>query len=238
MNVLIKTTTLFLSGLLLVSANIDNVQAAATVTSLRCEDRIEPLGIDVAKPRFSWKMESNQRGEVQTAYQLIVEGVWDSGVVQSSQSIQVEYGGPALLSSKDYRWKVRVWDAAGSPTPYSTSAKFSTGLNAWTAKWIGRDEPSNENIFGAAQWIWFSEGVPNASAPLAQRFFKKDFTLAANPKRAVVAITADDQFEVFVNGTKAGAWENFSQTREFDITALLHAGNNRTHYPTSISPKR
>ena len=51
-----------------------------------------PLGIDVAKPRLSWVMESDQRNERQTAYRVLVallgeklakdEGdLWDSGQV-------------------------------------------------------------------------------------------------------------------------------------------------------------
>ena len=42
--------------------------AAVTVSGLRCEDRQNPEGIDVAQPRLSWIIESTRRGEVQTAY--------------------------------------------------------------------------------------------------------------------------------------------------------------------------
>jgi len=41
---------------------------AAEISDLRCEYRNNPLGIDVAKPRLSWLIESANRGESQTAY--------------------------------------------------------------------------------------------------------------------------------------------------------------------------
>ena len=44
------------------------------VKKLRCEYRINPLGIDVVKPRLSWILESSQRGQVQNAYQVLVAG--------------------------------------------------------------------------------------------------------------------------------------------------------------------
>jgi alpha-L-rhamnosidase len=220
------SAAIFSATLLLLGGFSPMAQANVSVTSLRCEDRIAPLGIDVQQPRFSWKIESDQRGENQTAYQIVVDGQWDSGKVLSSQSIQLEYAGPALAPAKDYSWKVRVWDSAGNPSAYSDIAKFSTGLGSWNAKWIGRDELENAQFFGAAQWIWFPEGNPATSAPVAQRFFKKDFTLAANPLRATVSVTADDGFDVFINGTKVGTGDSFSRPGEFEISALLHSGAN------------
>jgi alpha-L-rhamnosidase len=58
----------FLLGLL---ASIGALHAAEVV-DLRCEYRVNPLGIDVLKPRLSWEMKSDRRGEVQTAYQILV----------------------------------------------------------------------------------------------------------------------------------------------------------------------
>jgi alpha-L-rhamnosidase len=44
---------------------------------LRCEYCENPLGIDVAQPRLSWVSESAHRGEVQTAYQVLVASAPD-----------------------------------------------------------------------------------------------------------------------------------------------------------------
>ena len=43
-----------------------------SVTNLRCEYKTNPIGIDIAEPRFSWELVSSQRGTLQTAYQIRV----------------------------------------------------------------------------------------------------------------------------------------------------------------------
>src|SRR5438876_9442491 len=85
------------------------------VQDLRCEYEHNPLGIDVREPRLSWKLVSEQRGVVQSAYQIRVtneqgEVVWEMGKVLSDQSLHVPYRGPALQSGQRCTWQVRVWD--------------------------------------------------------------------------------------------------------------------------------
>src|SRR5579864_9505963 len=77
--------------------------AAVQAENLRCEYRVDPLGLDARRPRLSWTLHSGERGQIQTAYQLLVASSaetlrhgrgdrWDSGKVSSGDSIQVEYG--------------------------------------------------------------------------------------------------------------------------------------------------
>ena len=119
---------------------------ALTVTSLRCECRTDPLGVDVTQPRFSWRMESGRRGQRQTAYRLVVGDVWDSGKVSTDQSVGVNYAGRQLHSGRRYSWKVMVWDKDGQPSPWSTPATFMTGMmqpTDWHGKWIGAGANTN-----------------------------------------------------------------------------------------------
>ena len=104
--------------------------AEIAVSHLRCEDLPDPLGIDVAKPRLSWFLNSGRSNERQTAYEVVVDGQWDSGRVASDKSINVEYGGKELAPAARYTWKVRVWDAEGNPSDWSKPATFSTVLKA------------------------------------------------------------------------------------------------------------
>ena len=80
--------------------------------SLRTEYGENPVGIDVAQPRLSWKViaDENARGVRQTAYRILVasdEGrlkrndgdLWDSGRVESSETVNLPYGGRELASS-------------------------------------------------------------------------------------------------------------------------------------------
>ncbi|MEI6075053.1 MAG: family 78 glycoside hydrolase catalytic domain [Verrucomicrobiota bacterium] len=116
--------------------------AVHNVTGLRCEFRVNPLGIDASQPRLSWVIESKDRDVAQTAYQVVVEGVWDSGKVASAQSQNIEYGGKPLVSGTHYDWKVRVWDNAGKVSPWSEPARWTMGLlkpENWTAHWISTE---------------------------------------------------------------------------------------------------
>ena len=92
---------------------------ASAVRTFRCECPTAPLGLDVGRPRLSWVIESDQRGEQQTACQVLVaasperlaqdqEDRWDSGKVASDQSIQIEYAGLPLTSRMGWLWMVRV----------------------------------------------------------------------------------------------------------------------------------
>src|ERR1700722_2286845 len=119
------------------------------VRDLRCEYKVDPLGIDVGKPRFSWELVSAEKGVMQTSYEVRVAGseaelakgkvIWDSGAQASDASIQVEYGGPAVASGRIYYWQVRVADNHGHSSEWSKTARWEMGLleaGDWKAKWI------------------------------------------------------------------------------------------------------
>src|SRR5262245_325953 len=118
-----------LSLVVLASAQFYSV-FGATVTELRCENLRNPQGIDATKPRLSWLIKSDVRGERQTAYQVLVASseqllkaergdLWDSGKVASDQSIQLAYAGRELASHQQCFWKVRVWDKDQKPSRWS-----------------------------------------------------------------------------------------------------------------------
>lgn len=135
---------LFLSSLLLLTGC-----SAEGPGSLKVEYEETPLGIDVEKPRFSWQMSSNKRGESQSAYQITVtdmagDEVWNSGKTESDLSLNIEYSGAALQPCTRYRWHLQVWNQDNQRL--SADSWFETGLmnpsiEAWSgAKWIGGDD--------------------------------------------------------------------------------------------------
>ncbi len=125
------------------------------VTDLRCEYLMNPLGIDTLEPRLSWVIESSRRGQMQRAYRILVASseeklrkdvgdLWDTGRMESDQSVHVVYRGKTLLSRTLCHWKVKAWGASGAQSEWSEPARWSMGLLSpldWKADWIGTEEP-------------------------------------------------------------------------------------------------
>ncbi len=216
--------------------------AGTTVANLRCENRIQPLGIDALSPRLSWNMESTERAQFQTAYRVLVASsekilrdnrgdLWDSGRVNSSQSIQLGYAGKPLSSQTPYFWKVCVWDRNGRHF-WSKPASWSMGLLEdadWkAAQWIGLEGEVKTNWLSGTDWIWFSEGEPEKSAPLGERYFRRVFALPEDReiRRARILFTGDSECRAFVNGQDVGSRNNFKTTKDSDITFRLKPGKN------------
>jgi alpha-L-rhamnosidase len=197
-----------LCGVLTCALSAGAGEGALRVTRLTCEYKNEPLGIDVTQPRLSWVLESGARGQVQTAYQVLVAGtaqglqagtadLWDSGKVASDQSVQVVYAGKPLLSRAEAHWKVRVWEGAGRMSE-SAPTRFEMGLlrpEDWKAKWIERLPGAEAGLAPGCFWVWF-EGNAAAGAPAGERFFRKAFDVAAGKKvgHAEFWISVDDKY--------------------------------------------
>ncbi len=125
---------------------------------LRCEYLHDPLGIDVVRPRLSWKLKAplQTRAARQSAYQVLVASsteklvtdkgdLWDSGKVEADTQLHVPYSGKPLLSRDLCYWKVRVWDERGIPSAWSEGGIWSMGLlqpEDWQATWIAREQTS------------------------------------------------------------------------------------------------
>lgn len=235
-------------------AKSDGIQAA----SLRCEYRVDPLGIDIVNPRLSWTLESDKRGQQQTAYQVLVasspeqlkknEGdLWNSGQVFSDETTSIVYEGTMLTSGMDCYWKVKVWDKAGKDSGWSRPAKWSMGLlkpEDWKAQWIGYDvsvaSRSTPDAVKQAYWIWSDPDAAKGTA-VAERYFRRSFDLAAIPQKAVCYITADDGFELFVNGLKAKEGQGHTVILEAAIEQYLKSGKNvlavkASNHGNSVNP--
>ncbi len=122
---------------------------------LRCEYRVDPIGIDTAAPRLSWELHGDGRCRSQRAYRVLVAtskealvpgraDLWDSGTVRSDRSMHIAYEGTPLASGVRVFWKVRVWDEQDRPSPWSDPAMWQMGLlrtEDWRAQWIGAPGP-------------------------------------------------------------------------------------------------
>lgn len=202
------------------------------VTKLRCEYKTDPVGIDAAKPRLSWRLESREKNVMQTAYELEValsekdlareKVIWDSGEVKSDASVGMEYGGPALGSEKSYFWRVRIWDNHGNSTAWSTPAKWEMGLlesKDWKATWITPNLEEDE--------------TRSNPAPLLRKGFA--LSLKKRIKQARLYASAMGLYEMHLNGKRVGdeyftpGWTAYDfrfQYQTYDVTGLLKPGAN------------
>jgi alpha-L-rhamnosidase len=202
------------------------------VKQLRCEYKIDPVGIDIAKPRLSWQIESTEKNVMQTAYEVQValsekdlareKVIWDSGAVKSDASVGMEYTGPALGGEKSYFWHVRVWDNHGNTSTWSTPAKWEMGLlesKDWKAAWITPNLQEDE--------------TRSNPAPL----LRKGFALSAKKKieQARLYASAMGLYEMHLNGKRVGdeyftpGWTAYDfrfQYQTYDVSGLLKPGVN------------
>jgi alpha-L-rhamnosidase len=192
-------------------------QAKSGPAELQVDNLTAPLGIDDLAPKFSWQLRDPTRGARQTAYELLVASsedlllagkadVWDSGRIESAQSLNIRYAGPALEPSRRYFWQVKVWGADGSAYPGSAAAWWETGLlNAgnWQAHWIGYETPEEDAVrHAAATWIANSD-VPSADEGRELRVaFRHTVALEKPVRSATLYATAQDTVSAWVNGTQ------------------------------------
>ena len=215
--------------------------AAASVSALepqrlRCEYLENPTGIDITQPRLSWQVTSDQRGQSQAAYRLLVASsekqlgsnvgdLWDSGKVESDQTLFVEYAGSPLPSRQECYWKVQVWDGAGNAT-WSDVASWSMGLldkTDWSADYISyRDDASVHTDLSTLH-------LP------AARQYRKEFSASKSIKRATVYATALGIYELHLNGQRVGdasfapGWTDYHKRayyNTYDVTNLVREGDN------------
>jgi autotransporter-associated beta strand protein len=80
----------------------------------------------------------------------------------------------------------------------------------------------------SARWIWYPEGNPVVSAPVASRSFQKSFVIPAGLgiTSATMAITADNSFQLSVNGQAVLSGNNFTVNYLVGLTAFLVPGTN------------
>ncbi|MFD7872690.1 family 78 glycoside hydrolase catalytic domain [Streptomyces sp. NPDC059766] len=217
-----------------------DLAAASPLSAAACtvERRTSPLGVDSARPRFGWRLDSTEPQQRQAAYQIQVSAaadgtgdVWDSGRVPSDRQLDIACAGPALASLTRYFWRVRVWDTQGRSGAWSAPQWFETGLLAaadgWRAAFIGR--PQGPDLSGAG-WIWYPEGDPAAGRPVETRSFRRTFTLSGAPAAATLVVTGDDTADVWINGTLVSASprvaDSWKSAALVDVTAHLLSGGN------------
>lgn len=232
-----RTSFLAVAAAASVASLVAPAHAALTVSRLRCEYKTNPLAVDLARPRLSWIVESREKNQKQSAYQILVgtapgkSDLWDTGKILSDETIQLPYGGQSLESGQQAFWQVRVWDKNGKST-LSPVAHWTKGLDArdWKAQWIMPQLPKPANALppitlDGASWIWIASDPE--TPPVGKRSFRLVFDAPAGAS-ARIALTADNSYTVAVNGknlaiAKGSDWHVYNT---YDLKDLLVAGSN------------
>lgn len=208
--------------------------APLTLHNLRVEHLTDPLAIDETIPRFSWHVEGNGYDRAQCAYQIVVrtkgEIVWDSGEVESAETLNIDYAGRPLHPLTCYDWQVTVTDETGQLSE-PVKAGFGTGLltRRWDAPWI---------------CVPASKGAKPPEATLAYRNpyralnvsnFRKEVLLPGAVKSARLYASALGTYRFFINGKRVGddyltpGFTNYNKRVEYnayDVTDHLSEGEN------------
>ena len=191
---------------------------------LTCEFLHNPLGIQTARPRFSWYsdepkgMQAGWRIRVAASEEDLRGGplLWDSGPVASGRCTAIPYEGVTLESRRRYWWRLTL-SLAGEDEPLeSAPAWFETGIlspGEWQADWMA----APAHTYGVTDW------------------FRRPFRLAAPPVSARLYISGIGYCEAFLNGEKIGdrlldpGWTDYRRRvlySVYDITPYLREGEN------------
>jgi alpha-L-rhamnosidase len=205
--------------------------AQSTVQSQLVDYKSNPLGTDQPVPRLSWIIHSDQMNTMQEAYEIRVAMdpvdlnrgrrlLWETGKVESSQSIHIPYQGPPLTSFQRYYWQVRIWDNHNKRSAWSDPGFWETAIMkdaAWEAEWI---TPT-----------WEEDSTISMPSP----YLRKEFLLQKPVSEARLYITAQGLYQVEINGKRIGdqeftpGWTSYDtrlQYQTYDVTGNIQAEEN------------
>lgn len=210
--------------------------SALQLNALTVEGRDSLLGTDILNPRFSWKINSNTRNLQQKSYQILVASsgdnlkknqgdLWDTGLIDSDQSVNIEYQGKDVASYQPYFWKVKVVTNNGDEV-WSEPSYWTVGLldsSEWKASWIGLDGHNERD-------------QPDSTfTRLSARYLRKEFSVQKKLQSAMVYLSGMGLYELYINGKKVGndvlapTVSEYNKTlyyNTYDLTEALRNGDN------------
>lgn len=207
-----------------------SLRAEIKVLDLVCEYKIDPIGIDVAKPRLSWKMQSEASNVKQLAYEVRTAAslehltkskklIWSTGKVISDQSFGVVYEGPRLRSKQRVYWQVRIWDSSQNTSAWSEPGFWEMGIlepDLWTATMITM------------------KGEEKSDTSLPSQYYRTEFKANKQVESARVYITSLGLYQLFINGVKVGddlftpgytSYNKRLQYQTYDVTDMIEKEN-------------
>lgn len=197
------------------------------LSELKCENLINPLGIDNVTPHFSWKLKGDGWKGGQTYYEIQVASdsillvqdkadLWNTGKLKSKTSVMVPYRGKTLTSRSLCYWRVRVWDAKKQASSWSPVARFGVGI-------LDQSQMKGEYI-----------GASVEGGKICAPILRKKVKLTQG-ETSFLHVNTLGYHEIYINGRKVGedvltpAVSHLSKRSlivTYDITPYLREGEN------------
>ena len=197
------------------------------LAELKCENLIDPLGIDNVTPHFSWKLKGDGWKGGQTYYEIQVASdsillvqnkadLWNTGKLKSKTSVMVPYRGKTLTSRSLCYWRVRVWDAKKQASSWSPVARFGVGI-------LDQSQMKGEYI-----------GASVEGGKICAPILRKKVKLTQGGT-SFLHVNTLGYHEIYINGRKVGedvltpAVSHLSKRSlivTYDITPYLREGEN------------
>ena len=197
------------------------------LAELKCENLIDPLGIDNVTPHFSWKLKGDGWKGGQTYYEIQVASdsillvqdkadLWNTGKLKSNASVMVPYQGKALTSRSLCYWRVRVWGAKKHISSWSPVARLGVGI-------LDQSQMKGEYI-----------GASVEGGKICAPILRKKVKLTQG-ETSFLHVNTLGYHEIYVNGKKVGedvltpAVSHLSKRSlivTYDITPYLREGEN------------
>ena len=197
------------------------------LAELKCENLIDPLGIDNVTPHFSWKLKGDGWKGGQTYYEIQVASdsillvqdkadLWNTRKLKSKTSVMVPYRGKTLTSRSLCYWRVRVWDAKKQASSWSPVARFGVGI-------LDQSQMKGEYI-----------GASVEGGKICAPILRKKVKLTQG-ETSFLHVNTLGYHEIYINGRKVGedvltpAVSHLSKRSlivTYDITPYLREGEN------------
>jgi alpha-L-rhamnosidase len=216
-------------SLAMVARSAQGASTSLSIVELRCEGLREAEQVDSVAPRFSWRLESEARGVLQTAFQLRITEIdgfgralstpMESVRIFSEETQWVVMPGFVAKPRTSYVWQVRSWDNQGAVSGWSEPQRFGTGLlgDKWPADWIGDGR---------------TLGLHKTTSA---RHFRNLFNVDRTPVSARLFVTAQGLVEPWINGQPVTqdqfvpGWPDYKDRMfyvAYNVTPLIQAGQN------------
>ena len=204
--------------------SISNLKAQS-LTALKTDYLVNPIGLDHTEPRFTWQLSDATIGAKQTAYRIFVDTdsslllnekatVWDTGWIKSDANL-ISFSGKSLKPFTKYFWRVEIKNE--KKKTLSNSASFEMGMMNM-GNWQG-------------SWISDNENIKIKPAP----YFRNTFSTNKKIKSARAYIAAAGLYELSINGKKIGnhrmdpMYTRFDRRTlyvTYDVTQDINQGKN------------